>query len=227
MKKIINYTTPRTLFAVAALAFATCLSACTKNDGDVTTPTTSAYVMATNTAEASDAQDFYADNNKVNSSALAYTQSTAYIKVAAGNHNLQFKSSANASVNSSATLNAQSGKYYSVFYTDDKSTVTVTDDHTAPQSGKARVRFINLSSALNSAVDFGVSGGNKLITTLAYRAASAYAEVDAATKFSLYIAGSTTVKLDMPVTISAGHIYTIYISGATAATIHYNVLVQD
>jgi hypothetical protein len=227
MKTTINCTAPKTLFAVVALALATCLSACKKDNQGPTMTTASAYVMATNSAEASDAQDFYSDNNKVNTSALAYSQSTAYIDVKAGNHQLQFKSSANATVNSSATLNAGSGKYYSVFYTDDKSTVTTTDDHTAPQTGKARVRFINLSSALNAAVDFGITGGSKVVTSLAYKTASAYNDVSAATKFSLYLAGSSTVKLDIPATIEAGHIYTIYISGATVATIHYNVLVQD
>lgn len=226
MKTTINCTTPKTLFAVAALALTTCLSACSKSDNPAPT-TASAYVMATNSAEASDAQDFYSDNHKVSTSALAYTQSTAYIDVKAGSHQLQFKSSANATVNSSATLNAASGKYYSVFYTDDKSTVTTTDDHTAPQTGKARVRFINLSSALNAAVDFGITGSTKLVTNLAYKTASAYNDINAATKFSLYLAGSSTVKLDIPATIEAGHIYTIYISGATLATVHYNVLVQD
>ncbi|HEY9532912.1 MAG TPA: DUF4397 domain-containing protein [Mucilaginibacter sp.] len=226
MKTKINFTTPKTLLAVAALSIVTCLSACSKNNDSIGT-NASAYVMATNTAEASDAQDFYSDNKKVNSSALAYTQSTAYVNVKAGNHNLQFKSNSSATVNSSTTLNTQAGKYYSVFYTDDKSTVTATDDHTAPKSGKARVRFINLSSALTSAVDFGVTGGNKMITSLAYRSASAYSDVDAATKFSLYAAGTSTVVLNIPVTIEAGHIYTIYISGATQATIQYHVLMQD
>jgi len=227
MKTTINFTTPKTLFTMAALAVVSCLSACSKDDNNGPDQSSSAYIMATNTAEVSDAQDFYADNNKVNNSALAYSQSTAYVKVNAGSHQLQFKTSGSATVNSSASLNTENGKYYSVFYTDDKSTVTVTDDHTAPKSGKARVRFINLSSALNAAIDFGVTGGNKLISGLAYRAASAYNEIDAATKFSLYLAGSSDIKLDIPVTIEAGHIYTIYISGATTATLHYNLLVQD
>jgi hypothetical protein len=226
MKTKINFPTPKTLIAVAAVSIVACISACSKNNDSIGA-STSAYVMATNTAEASDAQDFYSDNKKVNTSALAYTQSTAYVNVKAGNHTLQFKSNVSATVNSSTTLNTQAGKYYSVFYTDDKSTVTTTDDHTAPKSGKARVRFINLSSALNSAIDFGITGGNKVITNLAYKTASAYSDIDAATKFSLYLAGTNTVSLDIPVTIEAGHIYTIYISGATQATIHYHVLVQD
>jgi hypothetical protein len=117
--------------------------------------------------------------------------------------------------------------YYTVFYTDDKSTVTTHDEHTAPPSGKARVRFINLSSAVASNVDFGLTTGNKIVSGLAYKAASAYYNVDAATTFSLYASGSTTAMLSIPATIQAGHIYTIYISGATQATVTYHVLVQD
>ncbi|MCC8427065.1 DUF4397 domain-containing protein [Mucilaginibacter sp. UR6-11] len=226
MKTKNNNWTPKALISLFSLFLLTlCISACSKNDSAGLS--VSAYVMAANTAEASVPQDFYVDNNKINTSGMAYTQATAYTDVKAGDHQLQFKTSGSATVNSSTTLSAAGSNYYSVFYTDDKSTVTTKDDHSAPKSNKARVRFINLSSALNSSVDFGISSGSKLASGLAYKAASAYYDVDAATTFSLYAAGSSTVALNIPATIQAGHIYTIFISGATQATISYHVLVQD
>ncbi len=225
MKNKIEIRTPKTLLTLLALLLTVCISSCSKNDNN--SVNLSAYVMAVNTAEASLPQDFYVDNNKVNGSAMAYTQSSTYAAIKAGDHQVQFKNSGTATVNSAGTLSTSGTNYYSVFYTDDKTTVTTTDDHSAPKSNKARVRFINLSSALNSSVDFGVATGNKIASGLAYRAASAYYDIDAATTFSLYAAGSTTVLLNIPATIQVGHIYTIYISGATTATLSYHLLVQD
>lgn len=209
---------------IAALLFTATVSSCKKDDnGDVNA---TAYIMATNSAEGSAAQDFYVDNDKINANAMAYTQSTAYTSVKAGDHQIQFKTNNSATVNSTASLSPNAGEYYSVFYLDDKTTVTAKDDQTAPQSGKARVRFINLSLALTSNVDFGIATGNKIASGLARKVASAYYEVDAASAFSLYSAGSTSVLLNIPVTLQAGRIYTIYISGSTQATITYHLLVQ-
>lgn len=226
MKTFFDFKTPKTLlFSLISLFMLSVLfTSCTKDDNNAGL---SAYVMATNSAEASAPQDFYADNNKLNGSAMAYTQSSSYITIGAGTHQLQFKTATTATVNSSISQSFSSGKYYSVFYTDDKSAVTAEDDRTMPQSGKARVRFINLSSAINSNVDFAVAGGSKLVSALSYKAASAYYDVDAATAFSLSVSGSSSVLLNIPASIQAGHIYTIYISGATTATVTYHVVAQN
>jgi hypothetical protein len=226
MKKKISIRTPKSLITIIGLLLVTvCITSCSKNDNS--SISASAYVMAVNSAEASLPQDFYVDNNKASSSAMAYTQASAYATVKAGDHQVQFRNTGTTTVNSSVSLSTSGANYYSVFYTDDKSTVTTTDDHSAPKANKARVRFINLSSAVNSSVDFGIGTGNKIVTGLAYRAASAYYDIDAATTFSLYAAGSSTVMLNIPATIQVGHIYTIFISGATTATVSYHVLVQD
>lgn len=225
MKTTTSYRTPKTLLSLIALFLITvCIASCSKNDSN--SVSLSAYVTAVNAAEASAPQDFYADNSKISASAIAYTQSTAYLAVKAGDRQVQFKTAATATVNSSATVSTVGNNYYTVFYTEDKSTVTTHDEHAAP-SGKARVRFINLSSAVNSSVDFGLTAGNKLASGLAYKAASAYYDVDAASSFSLYAAGSSTVLLSIPATIQVGRIYTIYVSGATQATLSYHVLVQN
>ncbi|MFD2144594.1 hypothetical protein [Mucilaginibacter antarcticus] len=88
------------------------------------------------------------------------------------------------------------------------------------------MRFINLSSVLTTNVDFGVAAGTKLVTGLGRKAASAYYEINAATAFSLYLAGSTSVLLNIPVTIQAGHIYTVYVSGSTGATLSYHLIMN-
>jgi hypothetical protein len=226
MKTKMNSRTPKALSLsfIALVLLAIGFTSCNKNHDSVVL---TSYVMATNASEASTPQDFFVDNQTINGSALAYTQSTNYAAVNSGDRQIQFRTAGSSTVNSSATLSAATNKYYSVFYTDGKAIATYEDDTTAPQSGKARVRFINLSASAGSSVDFGLSGGAKIVSGLAYKAASAYNEVAAATSFSLYANGSTTVLLNIPVTIQAGHIYTVYISGSTAATITYHLVAHN
>ncbi|QKJ28584.1 DUF4397 domain-containing protein [Mucilaginibacter mali] len=212
------------LFAIAAL------SSCKKDDSNAGI-SGSAYVMITNAAEGSSAQDFYLDNAKLNASAVAYTQSSSYLTASSGNRAAQFTNSGSTTANASFSMSLSGGQYYSVYYTGSASSnsyVVAQDDQSAPASGKAKVRFIHLASAAAStAVDFGISATNKLVTGLAYKAVSAYNTVDANTTFFLYASGSTTATLSIPVTIQAGKIYTIYVSGATTATLSYHIIAQN
>lgn len=213
------------IFAIAAL------SSCKKDD-DATVNGT-AYLMITNAAEGSAAQDFYLDNTKLSTSAVAYAQSTSYLNNTPGNHSATFNNTGSATANVSFSLTTAIGGYYSVYYTggataSSNSYVVTQDDNTAPASGKAKVRFIHLASAAAaSSVDFGISATNKLVTGLAYKAVSAYNTVDANTTFFLYASGSTTAMLSLPVTIQAGKIYTIYVSGSTTATLSYHIVAQN
>jgi len=225
MKAYFNFKNPKTLSILFAafVLISIGITGCKKNNDTEVTGT--AFVRAVNSAEASAPQDFYVDDNKQNTSALAYTQTSSYSTVTAGAHNAQFRTSGTTTVNVSGGVFLNPNTYSTFYYCSDNTAVPVQDDNTNPQTGKARVRFINLSAALNSNVDFGLTAGNKIVTNLAYKTASAYNEVDAATSFSLYAAGSSSAALTIPTTIQAGKIYTIVISGNAAVT--YNVYVQN
>jgi hypothetical protein len=204
-------------------------SSCSKDSVDASL-TGTASLMIVNGAEGSAPQDFYSDNTKVNSSAVVYTQSSGYVSTAAGNHQGQFRTSGTTTVNSSSNITLQSGKYYTVYLGgsgSSSSTVTTTDDMTAPSSGKARVRFVHLSSAAASSIDLAITGGAKIVSGLAYQSASAYNEVDPTSAFTLSAAGSTTAALSIPAFMQAGKIYTVFISGATTATVSFHVVAQN
>lgn len=206
--------------AVVAAGFTSCSK--DKNNTKIT-----AYVKVTNSAEASVPQDLFIDNNKTSATAVAYGQSSDYVTTSAGSHQLAFKNTGTATVNTSFSASVGGNNYYDAFYVDGQTYTFVQDDRTAPQSGKARVRFINLSSAVNTAVDFGVTGGSKLVSGISYKTASAYYDVDPANTFALYSAGSASVLLNIAATLQAGHIYTIYVSGATNATVAYHVISEN
>ena len=213
------------LSIVAVVFLALVLSSCSKkNDAN---ENMSAYVKVTNAAEGSAAQDFYLDDKKLTASAVTYGSSSDFVAASTGNHQGKFEDSGTTTVNTSFSLSLQAGKYYSVFYADGKSYGSFEDDRTAPQSGKIRVRFINLCSALSTAADFGITTGSKIASNLAYKAASVYYDIDATAALSLYATGSSSALLSIPGTFEAGHIYTIYISGTTTASITGHVIAEN
>lgn len=213
------------LSIIVLSSLALILSSCSKKHDE--NENMSAFVKVTNAAEGSAAQDFYLDNTKLTASSVAYGSSSDFLTASTGNHQGKFEDSGTTTVNASLALSLQAGKYYSVFYADGKSYGSFEDDRTMPQSGKIRVRFINLSSAVNTAVDFGITTGSKIASNLAYKAASTYYDIDPAAVLSLYATGSSTALLSIPGTFEAGHIYTVYISGSTTASVTAHVIAEN
>lgn len=220
------------LFLVlAAAAFTSC-----KNDDNNATPT-SGYIMAVNSADGSSSQDVYIDNVKASTTAVAYGSSSNYITTSSGQHTVQFNNSGSTTANASVNLSIDGGGYYTVYYTGGANTSTsnnyiiTQDDLTAPPAGKAKVRFVHLASGLvsgtTSTVDFGIMSGSKFLSALAYKTASAYYVADPGTTFLLYLSGSANSSLNIPTTLQAGKIYTIFVSGSTSATVTANVIVQN
>jgi hypothetical protein len=207
------------LFSLAIVVIS--FSSCSKKSE----VTGTGYVQFTNASETASPIDFYVDNTKINNTALVYNQSTSYFAVTSTAHPATIKSSASGANVTGFTITPMPNTYYSVFYFG-AFTVAYQDDVTAPQTGKARVRFINLNVGLTADVDFGITGGAKIITGLVSKLNSDYVEINPGATFSLYTAGSTTELLNIPTTIQAGHIYTIYLSGDTQSSLAANVLLQ-
>lgn len=219
------------LFLFAAITVAA-LSSCKKDDNHKNNNSGTASVMVTNAAEGSSSQDLMLDNAAVSGSTVAYTQSSNYLTVNSGDHQAKFVNSGSATANASFDLSLQANQHYSIYYTGDASTssssyVVTQDDLSAPASGKAKVRFVQVSSALSSAIDLGISTSDKLVTGLAYRVASAYYNIDANATFQLYTAGSGTSSLNIATAAQAGKVYTVYISGNTLNTLSYHVVAQN
>jgi|GEM_PF-1481232 len=225
--KIKFYTrTSRTLSVMLFIVLAAFVfSSCSKNE-DNTPDTNSLAIAVTNAASTSTGQDVYFGSQILNTTPLLYTQTVGYVSIT-GNPTISFKNTGTSDVNASTTTTLLPGKFYNAYYTDDKTITVYENERTPPQSAKARVRFINLTTAIGSSVDFGIAGGNKIVTSLTYKSASAYQDVDPLNGFSLYTGGSSTVLLSIPAALSAGGIYTIYISGTSSATVGYKVIAEN
>jgi len=209
------------LFSVTLLSMF--FSSCKKQDNN------NEEVVAlavTNAASLSVPQDVYINNQKVNASPLAYTQTIGYFSVT-GNPTVTFTNASTTTANATGTTTFVPGKYYSAYYTDDNGVTIYENNRTSPSSGKARIRFINLSAAIGSSADFGITGGAKIVSGLTYKAASDYQDVDPSSSYSLYTGGSASVLLNIPITLTAGGIYTVYVSGSTGATLGFKLIGEN
>lgn len=218
------------LLPIAFFAAASIFTSC-KKDNDLSNASLNAKVKIVNTVDGSSPQDLYLDNVKLDASAVAYTQSSDYLTAKSGSHTAKFTNSGSTTANASFNISLQADSSYTIYYTSNSSansSVVTTDNLTAPAANMAKVRFINLSNAVTSNVDFGLSATNKFVTNLAARAVSAYSQVAAGTTFYLYSAGSINAMLTIPATtIQAGKIYTIYISGSTTLDLSYHIVAEN
>lgn len=196
------------------------LSSCSKDDNEMVIHG-EAKVMIVNAASGSQPQDFYLDNTRINTEAVAYSQSTAYITTGAGNERkAEFRNTGSASANFSAYVNLSPNENYTFFYTgkvdgSGNSSAVFKDDRTAPSANKAKVRFVNLAEGLASA-NLLVTGGVVFATNVLFGNASNFSEVDPGT-FALQTALSTSTSTAVNLgsfTLQAGKIYTIYTSGS-------------
>jgi hypothetical protein len=204
---------------IILLTLAAMLPSCSKNDNN----DLNANVMIVNSFEGSAAQDFYLNSAKVNTQAVAYAQSSSYISTASGDKVAEFKNTGSAQANATSNTTLEGGKYYTFYYTGSGSssqTAKTEDDMSAPPSGKCKVRYINLNANGSSNIDFSFNG-TKLGSNLAYKSASSFTVMDPGTlTFKILTAGTTNLVFDMPVTLQAGKIYTLWASGSTVLTSH-------
>jgi hypothetical protein len=211
---------------IVALMGSFVISSCAKKNDIESVILASGYVTFINAAQASETQDIFVDNIKINSTGIAYAQATGYLEVKTGGHQLQVRSSVNAVSNAACTISVTGPSYYSVFFADDRSALLVDDIRTPPNAQQCRVRFVNLSSIIGK-VDVGIKGGTKIVIGLDYKTYSGYYDVNPGTAFFMYQGGSNVILKNIPVVLEAGHMYTIYFTGTSSSAVKYQLLTLD
>jgi Domain of unknown function (DUF4397) len=201
--------------SMIALMASICFTACKKTDPVVTPVVEKANVNVYHASPDAPGVDLLIDAVKQNTAALAFDQSTGYLKVTAGKRNVKVNATgtANSVINEDVTF--EKDKSYTVVAANKLANIeaiVLTDDLTAPAVGKAHVRFVHLSPDA-PAVDI-FDGTSNLFANKAFKSYSAFTPVAAGT-ISLKVrpAGTTIDVLTVPVTLVAGKIYTIYAKG--------------
>lgn len=223
MKHTFTFKHTKKLFPLLAVLLLVA-TACNKKS-DVNLSGT-AYIQFTNASQNDSPVDFYVNSAKKNTLPVPYMQSINYFSVSTGT-TLPAAIKVNATGVTLASLNLSPlpNVYYSIFYFGGI-TVSYVDDLSIV-AGKSRIRFINLNKGLTGSLDFGVKGApTPLVTGLNAAFDSPYYSVTPGATFSVYAAGTTNSILDIPTSTEAGHVYTIYLSGATTADLQANVLLQ-
>lgn len=214
MKKSFLALTSATLFISLVM-----LSSC-KKDEEVTK--SYAKVLVTHASPNAPGVDLLVDNSKQNTAALSFPSNTGYLQVEAGTRNIKVNVSGTSTTVINADLPLSKDQNYSVFAIDSVSKISalvLTDDLTAPASGKAHVRFVHLSPNA-PAVDVAVTGGAVVFGNKAFKDYTAFTPLDAGTyNLEVRVAGTSTVALPLPgITLQAGKIYTVFAKGFLGGT---------
>jgi hypothetical protein len=92
--------------------------------------------------------------------------------------------------------------------------LVLIDNNSAPEAGKAHVRFVHASPDA-PAVDIAVKGGPVLFSNIAFKEVGDYLPVDAGTyDLEVRLAGTETVALEVPgLALQAGTVYTVFAMG--------------
>lgn len=166
--------------------------------------------------------DLYVDDAMVNTSALTYPNSTAYLEVTAGTRNIKVKAAGTSTTVINADVTFEADKDYSLFAANVLASIEAVlweDNLTAPASGKAHIRFLHLCSDA-PAVDVALDGGAVVFADYTFKEGSAFTPLDAgAYDLEVRLAGTSTVVLDLdPVTLEDGKIYTVFAKGLVAGS---------
>ena len=200
---------------------------CNKDDDDNNEPPATSSVMVVHASPDAPEVDVRINNN-VALSNVAYPDNSSYTELSSGSTNIKVSPAGTTKYVIDATVNLEANKNYSVFAIDSVSNIkaaVVTDDLTAPASGKSHVRFFHFSPDA-PAVDIAVTGGPVLFSNRQFNDQSTNASyanftpVDAGTyNLEVRAAGTNTVVLSLPnVTLPSGKIITVFAKGFLSGT---------
>ena len=218
----IKYIVQGKRFFLPMLLVVITLSSCLKSKDNYTEPP-AASLMLVNASSGVPDMDFYLNRSLVNNSgSIEYPSATNYFQLYQGNWEVAVAKYGGNVALSAGTAVFVGGKYYTVFAarksatsTDSVALFASTDDLTAPPSGKAKIRFINLTPDA-PAMDVAVKDSTTVLTGQAFGKMSDFITVSPKDAFvlELHEAGNSNVKLTTSsFTVRADKIYTVYSHG--------------
>lgn len=229
MIKSTHSSTKRPFFAVLFMisAVAMCLVSCKKEiEADTTVMGQETKIKIVNATQ--NTGDFYLDKNKIGNQVLAFGESDD-IKIASGAKSVSF--TINGVEDVATIINFIPSFSYTAFYVEDKTgkgeILAFEDNVGATETGKARVRFINLSPNFSNAINVGQSGGNLLVNALAFKETSLDFSILPNVNLAVYVVGGGGMKIIDGSEFEAGKVYTIWISGNTNANLTINKITYN
>jgi len=224
--KFYTYRSKSLIFCVSLFVIG--LSACKKHDPDEIVKG-QAKLKIVNASQAEAHQDVYLDNEKLTATALAFGETSEYVKIPSGNRSISY-----TGTNSTATdtsLNFTPSITYTTFLVTNKKgdmeLVSYEDNLSNTEAGKAKIKLINLSPSFATGINVMVQGGTQFVNGLAFKAASTYFTVEPEFNLRYTVVGSGNVKTIESTALAGGKIYTIWFSGTTAATLEAHIITDN
>lgn len=204
------------------------LVACKKNDFDVVVKGETKVKMI-NAALTESSQDIYINGQKLSTPALAFSETTEYLKISSGSMALKFIGSSNLATES--TFNFTPSITYSTFLVSDRNgtreLVNYEDNLSNTESGKAKIKLINLTPYFTTGINVSVQAGTQFVNGLLFKETSGYFSVDPDLNLRYNVVGSNIVKTIDNANFAAGKIYTIWFSGTSSATLEAHIITNN
>ncbi len=206
-------------FKIAALAIlsgsALLIQSCSKDN----TPVQEfAFINITNAAPTTGTFNIYVDQNKINTGgAVSFGGTTGYMQALPGTHNVKFTTASSTESLISKDITLEANTVSSLFLIGSGANLDylkIKDELGSVTSAKAFVRFINLSPTAPT-LNLAVKDGEAIITDKAYKASSAFIEIEPkAYVFALKdkTNGNTLSEL-ASIELKAGKSYTVIATG--------------
>ncbi|WP_113660565.1 DUF4397 domain-containing protein [Pedobacter nanyangensis] len=168
--------------------------------------------------------DVYVDNSRATATDFEFGNKIGYLSAYAGNRIFNVTKKGSATSLKSITHNLKPQVGYSLFVANTLANIELLmleDDLAKPATGKAKVRFVNLSPDGGS-LSLNVGGAaTDLVTNKAFKEFSAFEAVDATQSVTLNIKNATSGAIEATIAdakFEDGKIYTIYAKGLKANT---------
>jgi len=201
-------------FRLVSLLMLVTLSSCLKDLSD-DTPQNASALNVVNASPGPLVINFFLNNTIVNGPALGYGQESSYVVTPSGTK--KFDAATGGKFNSivAETIALESDKFYSIFVAGENnslSTFLTTDDLSTPASGKAKIRFINLSPT-GGTFSLSVKGAAPLFSGQTYKTASAFTAIDPGVYMFQLKSSEAVVEHEASLDVVAGKIYTVWAGG--------------
>jgi hypothetical protein len=188
------------------------LSSCLKNNNDYYAPPV-AYLSFIQASPDEPPLDLYLNNNKVN-----YGATIDYFRAYTGTRTVNLYNQGSTTKVFSDTIHLNADVAYSLFLTNTTahpSLFLLTDSLSKPATGKANVRFVNVSPDAPT-VDFAVKDSTALVSNKAFKGFSSFLPIQGSKSYTFEVRqhGTNTVLATLAnVTLNSGVVYTIWFHG--------------
>lgn len=207
----------------AAVTLSAVLASCAKDFDDTPAPAVSGLNVI-NASPSTEKLDFYVNNTRGNNEDLDFGKKLGYYNLYSGASKISIAKKGGTTILVSDNYTFAPERGYSLFLigkVDSLKLLMVKDSLVVPASGKARVRFVNVSPDAPS-LNLAVAGATTdLFTDRAYKQYSEFTTVDAAEKVTFTAKNKITGAVEATLTdakLESGRNYTIWVKGFKAAT---------